>query len=110
MIKNKQTLEKLAYFQSFDSIDVFYDGGQPVVANALHEVLGSAFAHNVVSYHYSTYRTSRLTQVADYLCAIELAALKYSRSEETRTDVRFFGEIGAFKRNYLKQARRKLLG
>ena len=57
----------------------------------------------------SDYRTFRLAQVADYLCAIELAAVKYGCGEQTETDVRFFGNRAAFRRNWLKQARRKML-
>lgn len=40
---------------------------------------------------------------------VELAALKYVRGEATETDKRFFGLSTQFKKNYLKQVRRKLL-
>ncbi len=49
----------------------------------------------------------RLEQVADYLCTIELAAVKYAVHEDGETYSKFFGGVGAFKRNWLKQARRK---
>lgn len=49
----------------------------------------------------------RLEQVADYLCTIELAAIKYRAGEDGGTYNKFFGGIGAFKKNWLKQARRK---
>lgn len=52
----------------------------------------------------------RLAQVADYLCAIELAAVKYAAKEDGGTYDKFFGGIGAFKKNWLKQARRKVIG
>ena len=52
----------------------------------------------------------RLEQVADCLCAIELAAIKYEAKEDGGTYGKFFGGIGAFKRNWLKQARRKRMG
>lgn len=40
----------------------------------------------------------RLEQDADYLCTIELAALKYATKEDGGTCNRFFGGIGAFKK------------
>ena len=49
----------------------------------------------------------RLEQVADYLCTIEPAAVKYAAKEDGETYNKFFGGIGSFKKNWLKQARRK---
>lgn len=49
----------------------------------------------------------RLEQVVDYLCTIELALVKYEAKEDGETCSKFFGGIGTFKRNWLKQARRK---
>lgn len=46
----------------------------------------------------------RLEQVADYLCTIELALVKYGAKENGETYNKFFGGIGSFKRNWLKQA------
>lgn len=49
----------------------------------------------------------RLEQVADHLCTIELAAVKYAAKENDETYNKLFGGIGSFKKNWLKQARRK---
>lgn len=49
----------------------------------------------------------RLEQVADYLCTIELVLVKYEAKENGETYSKFFGGIGSFKRNWLKQARSK---
>ena len=49
----------------------------------------------------------RLSQVADYLCTIELAAVKSDSKEVGGTYDKFFGGVGTFKKNWLKQARRK---
>lgn len=49
----------------------------------------------------------RLEQAADYLCTIELAAIKYDAKEDGGTYDKSFGGIGAFKKNWLQQARRK---
>lgn len=49
----------------------------------------------------------RLEQVADYLSTIELALVKYEAKEDGEAYNKFFGGIGTFERNWLKQARSK---
>lgn len=100
--------DNLPFFQRFDKVKVYYDKGQPAVRGALRESMGCTLATGAVTYRNPEYRRFRLAQAADYLCAIELAAVKYASREETETDVRFFGGVGAFKKNHLKQVRRKL--
>lgn len=45
--------------------------------------------------------------MADYLCTIELALVKYEAKEDGETYNKFFGGIGPFKMNWLKQAHSK---
>ena len=100
--------EHLDYFQQFDKVKVYYDdGGQQIVSEALHASIEFALAKEATLFKRGTYGQYRLLQVADFLCAIELAAVKYEAHEETSTDLKFFGGIGTFKKNWLKQARRK---
>ena len=51
----------------------------------------------------------RLEQAADYLCTIELAAIKYTAKEDGETCNKLFGGICPFKKNWLKQERRKAI-
>ena len=102
-------LGDLAFFQSFDRVTIYYDNGQDMVKRALHESVASSLSKQAVSQKRTTMTEYRLAQVADYLCTIELAALKYAAKEEGATYDKFFGGVGAFKKNWLKQARRKLL-
>lgn len=102
-------LGRLGFFQSFDDVKVYYDNGQDVVKSAIHGAFESALSHNVVIRRRTTMTEYRLAQVADYLCTIELAAIKYAAKENGATYDKFFGGPGAFKRNWLKQARRKLV-
>jgi hypothetical protein len=99
----------LEYFQSFDQVQIFYDDGQEAVRDAVREAFGYALSKEAAVFRQSDYRSYRLAQVADYLCALELAEIKYSSHEETPTDLRFFGNARAFRKNYLKQARRKAM-
>lgn len=102
--------DEIEFFQSFDKVKIYYDDGQSAVSDALHSAIEYALSTSVPVYKDSDYRRFRLSQAADYLCEIELAAVKYDNHDETRTDIKFFGSIGAFKKNFLKQARRKLIG
>lgn len=52
----------------------------------------------------------RFSQVADYICTLELEALKYREGTEGRTSTLFFGTKRQFERNYLKKIRKKRLG
>lgn len=100
--------DRLARFQEFEKVKIYYDGGQKVVTDALHAAIDFTLSKQAAMYRKTRFRDYRLSQVADYLCAIELTRIKYEHSEETNTDVKVFGFIGSFKKNYLKQARRKM--
>ena len=51
----------------------------------------------------------RLERATDCLCTIEPAAIKCAAKEDGETHNKFFGGIGPFKKNRLKQARRKAI-
>lgn len=101
--------DHLLYFQQFDLVKVYYDGGQHAVTQALHDALEYALSREAVVYRSSTAVEYRLSQAADYACAVELTALKYLNHEETATDRRFFGSWSSFRRNVLKTVRKKKL-
>lgn len=96
----------LGFFQSFDSVKVYYDNGQPIVTDALHASVEKALSKTTIRYRNATPRDYRLSQVADYACGIELTALKYEAKRETETDRRFFGTWRDFENNYLKKLRK----
>ena len=102
-------VDHLDYFQSFDHVKIYYDHGQTTVTSALTDAFEYALAKDAAIPREPDYHGFRLSQVADYLCAIELTAQKYADRRETSTDERFFGGSQAFRRNWLKQARRKRL-
>ena len=101
--------DHLGFFQSFDKVKVYYDGGQPTVTNALHGAIEFALSKEAILYRKGSPAEYRLMQAADFVCAIELADCKYRQGEQTATDERFFGSYGTFKRNWLKQVRRHRL-
>ena len=101
--------ENLEFFQQFDTVKVYYDNGQDIVKKALNESLGFVLSTGVVKHRKTSMTEYRLAQVADYFCTIELAAVKYEASENGSTYNKFFGGVGSFKKNWLKQARRKVI-
>lgn len=102
--------DNLDFFQKFEKVKVYYDNGQSVVTNALHDAVEYALARDAVIYRNAKPADYRLFQLADYICTLELTALKYQSRSETATDRMFFGQWGSFKKNYLKKLRRHRLG
>lgn len=101
--------DHLDYFQAFGDVKVYYDNGQDVVKKALDLSFGFVLSKGVMERRKTSMIDYRLERVADYLCTIELAAIKYSAKEDGETYNKFFGGIGPFKKNWLKQARRKAI-
>ena len=101
--------DDLAYFQTFEQVKLYYDNGQAIVKKALDKAVSAALAKQAIVKKRTTMTEYRLAQVADYLCTIELAAVKYAAKEDGGTYDKFFGSVGTFKKNWLKQARRKLM-
>lgn len=101
--------DHLRYFQSFDSIAVYYDGGQKVVSTALHDALDYVLARNVADYRDADHLERGLLQVADYICTIERVSDAYSAEQQTKTHERFFGSRRSFIQSYMKQLERKRL-
>lgn len=101
--------DNLEHFQSFDKIKIYYDNGQEIVAQAVRGAVEYTLSKEGVLYKSMCQSDYFLAQVADLVCALELAAIKYQNKEATRTDEKFFGSNKAFRQNYLKILRRKRL-
>ena len=101
--------DRLEYFQGFEHVKVYYDNAQAIVKSSLYDAVYDVLAKQAVVRRRTTMTEYRLSQVADYLCTIELAAVKYAAKENGGTYDKFFGGVGSFKKNWLKQARRKLI-
>ena len=95
--------------QSFDHVKIYYDGGQSVVTRALHGAIEKAISQRATVYRDASPRTFRLSQVADYICGIELTLLKFQNGTATKTDTEFFGSITPFKKNFVKKLKKKRL-
>ena len=100
---------RLEYFQDFDSVKVYYDDGQKSIAYAVHKALDYALSKEAVAYRGAMAEDYRIAQIADYICTMELTALKYKAKVPTATDEKFFGSWGQFKKGILKELAKKEL-
>ena len=99
----------LAFFQQYDCIKIYYDNGQKVVRESAHSVIEETISKNAVVYKDAAPRTYRLFQMADYVCGIELTAIRYEHHEQGSSERSFFGDNVALKKNWLKKLRKKRL-
>ena len=99
--------DNLGYFQGFDDVKIYYDNGQRTIAHALHRAMDFALAKNAVVYRAAVPENYRLSQAADYICTMELVALRYRDGEPSATDEKFFGSWSQFKKGILREMRAK---
>ena len=101
--------DNLAELQAHDAVKVYYDNGQHSVAESLHLAIEYALSKDAVIYRSAQSSEYRLSQVADYICTMELTAIKYREHTATATDEKFFGKWSDFKKGILKETRKKLV-
>ena len=101
--------DSLAELQVYDAIEVYYDSGQHSIAESLHRAIEYALSKETVVYRSAQPSEYRLSQAADYICTMELTAIKYAEHVATATDGKFFGTWSDFKKGILKETRKKLI-
>lgn len=99
--------DNLAELQSYDMVKVYYDNGQRSIAESLHRAIEYALSKDAVVYRSAQPSEYRLSQAADYICTMELTAIKYAEHTATATDEKFFGKWSDFKKGILKETRKK---
>ena len=68
-----------------------------------------ALSRDTVIYRSAQPSEYRLSQVADYICTMELTAIKFAEHATTATDEKLFGKWSDFKKGILKETRKKLV-
>lgn len=66
----------------------------------VHKAVGYAFAKDTVTYGLASSADYRLSQIADYICMLELNSLKYANKTPTATDAKFLGFMVAVQEGY----------
>lgn len=89
--------DNLSYFQEFDEIIVYYDGGQKEITNIINAVFNVLLDAEIRRVTPSDYR---LFQAADMACTLELLDLKYRTKSLSSSEIEFFrGERNLHKNN-----------
>ena len=101
--------DNLAELQSYDMVKVYYDNGQHSIAESLHRAVEYALSKDAVVYRSAQPSEYRVSQAADYICTMELTAIKYAEHTATATDEKFFGKWSDFKKGIFKETRKKFL-
>lgn len=99
--------ENLSFFQRFDEVIVYYDGGQKEIMNIINvifNVLLDAEIRRVIPSDY------RLFQAADMACTLELLDLKYRSGTLSSSEIEFFRGERNLHKNNLKIAYAKRFG
>ncbi len=85
--------DNLDCLQGFDKVKVYYDDGQQVVTKALHDAVEYALSTEAIMYKDGSPKDYRLAQAADFICTLELAALRFEAGETTKTYGRFLAHM-----------------
>jgi hypothetical protein len=101
--------EKLESLQIFDKIKIYYDNGQGIVTEVIHDAFEYVLAKEAIVYKDAKPAEYRLLQVVDYVCTIELTAIKFEAGKTTATDSLFFGTRRGFKKGFLAHLRKHRL-
>lgn len=99
--------DHLSGFQAYEAIKIYYDDGQGPVTNVLHDAFEYALGSQTIVYRDCTPSNFRLQQTADYICELELAAIKHENSEWGNTEKLIFGTWRDFNKGHLKKMRKK---
>lgn len=99
--------DHIAPFQAYEAIKIYYDDGQGPVTKVLHDAFEYALGAQAIVYRDCAPSDFRLQQIADYICEIELAAIKFEKSEWGGTEKLIFGTWRDFNKGHLKKMRKK---
>ena len=102
--------DNLSLFQGFDKVKLYYDGGQDALARVLDEALRYVISKEAFVEKDASTDRYMLLQVADFMCGLELEAIKFANREETATDKLFFAGEGNLKRAYLRKFKKNRIG
>jgi hypothetical protein len=92
--------ENLEYFQSFSTVNVYYDNGQAEITALVYGIFSATFFN--VDIRKVTPADYRLFQVADLFCTLELCNAKDAAKELSKAENMFFKGRGRLVKTYLK--------
>lgn len=93
------------FFATFDRVVVYYDNGQAELSAVLNAVFSMYFTS--VEFRKAEQQKYRLLQVADFVCSMELLAVKYQEKRLSSSEERFFYKPQELKKTFLKSVTKK---
>ncbi len=99
------TRDNLPFFQSFDSIIVYYDYGQQGLGVIINTILNTQFTN--IEFRHASPKRYKLLQVADFICSMELLSLKRKDNNLTKSEASFFYKPNELYKNYIKSVEKK---
>lgn len=93
------------FFQSFESVILYYDNGQ----HELNRILNTVLAMELSQYDVRKVlpKDYKLFQAADLICTLQLLSLKCDRHELSRSEQLIFHNERELKKQFLKPIRKK---
>ena len=93
------------FFQSFESVILYYDNGQ----HELNRILNTVLATELSQYDVRKVlpKDYKLFQAADLICTLQLLSLKCDRHELSRSEQLIFHNERELKKQFLKPIRKK---
>ena len=99
--------ENLSYFTQFDTIKIYYDNGQAEISQILSTMFPALL--NNIEFKKVLPGNYRLFQAADFICTIELLALKREHNNLSKSEQAFFYKPQELKKTYIKGIFKKRL-
>lgn len=91
---------KLEYFLSFEKVIIYYDNGQSELSSILKSIFQDCLAN--VEFRLTNPKNYKLSQVADFVCTIELLKLKYDNKCLSKSEQSFFYKPQELKKSFIK--------
>lgn len=93
--------DNMQYFNSFDSIKIYYDNGQIEITKMLSSIFNTLFSN--VIFHKVIPSDYKLFQAADLFCYFKLLSLKLENKTISENEIKFFDKPYNIHRNYIKE-------
>lgn len=95
------------YFSGFEKIIVYYDNGQQELNLVLNTIFSLLLSN--VEFRKASPLEYRLLQLADYICGIELLAIKQSEKRLSKSETAFFYKPQELKKSFIRSIKTKEL-
>ena len=93
------------FFNKFERLILYYDGGQSELSAILSAVFSAHFDN--VEFRKAEPQNYRLLQTADFICTVELLKIKYAENRLSKSETAFFYKPQELKKTFIKAIDKK---